>query len=225
MKLKNGFTMIELLVVVGLMVILVSLLQPSLVRMLDNAQALKCMNVHRMIQTAHTYYMDDNEHHMVSLGLRGNPGPDALMPTNWVTWWPDSLRSYLDGLDSVTCPTVEKYGIGMNHPELGVWLRKGTHISAVRDPAKTVAFADSAVVENTDEQDPDLWLARNPERPTIFFRTPNNLPWFNTLPARVYARHSGKTNALFADGHAEYLYPKELGFEFPKNHPKAYWDK
>jgi len=225
MKTKSFFTIVELLVVFGILLILVSLLQPAMSKIIGNAQSLECLNKQRLISTAYAIYSEENNDEMVSLAVRGNPGSDALVKSSYATWWPDLLRQYLNGLDSVTCTSVTKYGIGINHPELANWLSKGYNLNTVRSPSKTVLFGDSSRIENPTEQNADLWLPFDPEKSAFFFRVPSNAPFYTTLPTRVYGRHLGKANVVHVDGHAELTYVSELGFQYPKNHSQAYWDR
>lgn len=226
-RIKNfkPFTLVELLVVFAIIVVIASLLQPSLVRLTENARSVECLNIHRKIHSAHYFYMEENNSEIVALGIPKNPGPDALVKSNWVTWWPDSLREYLDGLNSVTCTSTTKYGIGMNHPELGLWLRSGPKIDSVRMPSKTVMFADQARIQNVNEPDPEKWIPTEPERNFVHFRVPSNGIWYYSMPDRAYARHMNRINSLFVDGHAENTMISDLGFQYPKNHEKAFWDR
>ncbi len=226
MKTKSFFTIVELLVVFGILLILVSLLQPAMSKIIGNAQSLECLNKQRLISTAFAIYSEENNDEIVSLALRGNPGTDALIQSGWVTWWPDLLRQYIDGLDSINCTSIKtKYGIGINHPELARWLGQGYKLNSVRSPSKTILFGDSSKIDNETEQNPDLWLPLDPEESSIFFRVPSNGIWYNQLPNRVYGRHLGKANVVHVDGHAELTYVSELGFQYPKNHSQAYWDR
>jgi prepilin-type processing-associated H-X9-DG protein len=58
-----------------------------------------------------------------------------------------------------------------------------------------------------------------------FFRTPNNLPWYDTSPRRVVNRHSGRANSAYVDGHAEVVKAGRLGFQYAHGHALAMWDK
>ena len=65
MKLKhqkrNGFTLVELLVVMGIIMILASLLLPSLARAKASANRIKCVSNNKQLQIACQMYVDDND--------------------------------------------------------------------------------------------------------------------------------------------------------------------
>src|SRR5690349_21585105 len=55
----RGFTLVELLVVIGIIAIMISILLPSLKRAKDSANALKCMVGIKTIMTALSMYTSD----------------------------------------------------------------------------------------------------------------------------------------------------------------------
>jgi len=225
---KKNFTLIELLVVFSILLILASLLQPSFSRIIGSAHQTRCLALQKNIHTCSILFSQDNNDFIVPTGLRGNPGKDAIIPTANYTFWPDLLKVYIQSLENVRCSSTLKFGIGSNHPELGQWLRMTNKISHVRQPAKTVMYADSALIENFDEKNPDLWAQTNPEKPSYLFRTPNDGAggrYYNSNPKRVFNRHLGRVNVMNVDGHGENILASEIGFQFPRNHKNAHWDR
>lgn len=93
-QLKAGFTLVELLVVIGIIALLISLLLPSLNRAREQAKVVQCMSNQRQIALAATQYVTENKGYF----------PVFVLPFNVNNWWPSMLKRYL-GNDAVFfCP-------------------------------------------------------------------------------------------------------------------------
>jgi len=108
-KQARGFTLVELLVVIGIIALLVSMLLPALSKARDAANVVACLSNLRQVQTAHYMYMNDEK--------------GRLIP-EWTTApaWPYLLKKYFgrlpDGSVSVSntetrdkiliCPTISQ---------------------------------------------------------------------------------------------------------------------
>ncbi|HIG29964.1 MAG TPA: prepilin-type N-terminal cleavage/methylation domain-containing protein [Verrucomicrobiales bacterium] len=236
---RQGFTLIELLVVIAIIAILAGMLLPALGRAKEKSKMIKCVNNKRQIGIAMLMYKDDNNESMIPLAVNDRNLGDKVVTDDrngGHRWWPDLLKQYSKNRKVNQCPTVNEkhgFGIGLNYHELSVWLPKqGQEIkfNSVRKPTDTVHLADSAVIENPRERDPDKWKATtDPQKQwsiyrTVFFRTPNNGS-YTTLPSRIVNRHGGRATALFVDGHASTIRSSEVGFQYKKGHELSRWDR
>ena len=99
---RGGFTLVELLVVIGIIALLVGILMPALSAARRQANTVNCASNLRNIGHALVMYINENGYY---------PGRGSAMDsggTNKFAIWPTRLRRYLDGNQAVfRCPTQE----------------------------------------------------------------------------------------------------------------------
>jgi prepilin-type N-terminal cleavage/methylation domain-containing protein/prepilin-type processing-associated H-X9-DG protein len=76
---RKGFTLVELLVVIGVIALLISILMPALNRAREQANWIKCMSNLRQLGQAFTMYTNNNK------GFYPRPGV-ATHPQDWIFW-------------------------------------------------------------------------------------------------------------------------------------------
>ena len=103
---RHLFSLIELLIVISIFGILVSLLQPSLVSMLNVAESTKCTNRMRQVNTGVQLYLEDhNEMFWAEAGLTWwkRQWHESLL-TETVHTQQDNINNYIESRDILLCP-------------------------------------------------------------------------------------------------------------------------
>jgi prepilin-type N-terminal cleavage/methylation domain-containing protein len=70
---SNGFTLVELLVVIGIIVVLVGMLLPVLGRARRAASSTQCLSNLRQLQTANMMYLQENGYWEPTINDGGSP--------------------------------------------------------------------------------------------------------------------------------------------------------
>lgn len=107
----TGFTLVELLVVIGIIALLIAILMPSLSKARKQAQTVQCMSNMRQLMTASVQYCSDNKGHLPFTGFYDGPFPTWLY-ANVQTMGGDpkavklgQLWPYLNAMGVYHCPS------------------------------------------------------------------------------------------------------------------------
>jgi prepilin-type N-terminal cleavage/methylation domain-containing protein/prepilin-type processing-associated H-X9-DG protein len=215
-----GFTLVEMLVVCGVLGILAGLVLPVLVKARHYAHLVKCTANLRQFGIATHLYWEDNRGECFKY-VHGQTNYGVIYWFGWIAPGVEGERDfdrtkgalypYLLGTGVEICPGLNyamaqfklkargaAYGYGYNlclsrAPKAPPFLA-----SNIRRPSQTALFADAAQV-NTFQ-----WPAsiENPMLEEFYYISTN------TSEATVHFRHNDRAGVVFSDGHAERQLPQ-----------------
>ena len=210
----NGFTLIEILVVVAIIAILAAILFPAFARARENARKASCLSNLKQIGLGWLQYSQDYDEKVMRLSTAG---------TGKIFYWWGSfdgatfrpgeglLQPYMKSEQVQACPSFDNklravvgltgyaynnsflspssYGPAPTYTEIP----RAVSLAEIQVPSLTAAFADAARI-NINSGTPVL-------EGNTYLSTPSS-----GYPA-LHGRHNGMANVLWVDGHVKAMKP------------------
>ena len=212
---REAFTLVELLVVIGMISLLAALILPSLATARHTAHRIRCVSNLRQLGLASTMYWNDHEGRTFRYRGASTNGGDVFW-FGWLERWTPSnegqrafdvrqsaLHPYLQGRGVESCPALRResgfkwkaagatYGFGYNRHLSTPLHEPPLAMGEVRHPEETVFLSDAAQV-NTFQH------PATPDHPLL-----EEFYYVSADEATVHFRHRLRANALFSDGHVD----------------------
>jgi len=226
-RVRSGFTLVELLVVVGIIAVLVSILLPSLSRARESAKQVQCLSNLRQLGNAFIMYTNDNKGSFPRPGV----GTTAWVFEDWIYWEdlptrrledsaigkyvgkpfsPNVFRCPSDDMNAHTNKYVYSYSVNYMVCRLPDKFFSGAYPAGEQStPLKASQVIDAAnkillIDESTETIDDGCWAwqqSMGSGKNVISNR-------HDKSKEKITDVNAGRGNANFCDGHAEYVFRK-----------------
>jgi len=121
---RGGFTLVELLVVIGIIAVLIALLLPALNRAREAARKTQCLSNLRQCAMAFLQYANDNRQKIIVMTDYGDTGAIELWPRffyGWNAWGSYTGSPYLTEVSVRFCPSNMYYADDSQLPVQDQW--------------------------------------------------------------------------------------------------------
>jgi len=214
---RAGFTLVELLVVIGIIALLISILLPSLNKARQQARIIKCMANVRSLNTAVIMYAGENRTCMPAVNWGGNPTVNGKVNAGWLYECPlytasgfvapltddqakqGSIYPYVKTLEVYRCPGHDKDVIHGKTDSVTSYLMNG----AMNGYGRTKIYKI-----NQFSSDCTVFWEADERNATNAFNDGSSYPDESFVPvtgaAESYTVRHGRYSTLgFIDGHCE----------------------
>jgi len=223
---RTGFTLVELLVVIGIIALLISILLPSLHRARENANRVKCLSNLRQIGMAFIGYSNDNQQLLPGTSEEGNE-----QNYDWIWWQSDRIATigtggigpYLNlspaNVQVLVCPSDDltfrarggvngypfsysmNYMMGFGNGPAHAYLL----VQVLESSSKVLLMEEDPYT--IDDGNGSFWCRTGGWASLNMLSLRHNLvaDIQPDIPGSPIPNAGGKGNVLFCDGHADYV--------------------
>jgi prepilin-type N-terminal cleavage/methylation domain-containing protein/prepilin-type processing-associated H-X9-DG protein len=218
----KGFTLVELLVVIGIIALLIAMLLPSLRKAKESSQRTACLSNVRQIGAALLMYVNDNRDALPYAPRTGFNAADAFYwhATNFAEIGNHGLGSYLNlsptNFKVMLCPSdaweIRKNGgkfffsYTINYFMNGNAGKHVNRFSMVQTPAQKI-YAYEEDPSTIDDANGELWNTTWPSLDLLSSAHDNGNVRQRPDGAQAAGVPNGEVrgNVVFCDGHADYV--------------------
>ena len=206
----GGFTLVELLVVIAVIMILSAILLPVETRATRAARDAECISNLRQVHFAFHGYLIQTKGIFPPHKNVGGGAP----------YWFDHVLPYLGQKRVYGCPILRKWrwqynphllGYGYNAYWLGLWWHTDVAPSGREDTGRYSRFWRS--VDEVKNPAKCCLVGDTPRKPDGHWSS--SLWWPNSHEEGVDTRHNGGGMVAFCDGHAKKMYPRDMNDDQP----------
>lgn len=229
-----GFTLVELLVVISIVVLLIAILLPALAKAREAGQTVRCLsNMRQLTMVGILYWQDNNDFCVPIVKDPANPNAYTGVVIPGARWaeWADRTYAYLGSVDAMNCPTQNAISGSTSVNMLmscyvyswsatyGASVSNGSLLKSIvfRKPSDKIYFADSGYYPGYNGTE-----AREKFSPFMGYSGENiGTSYTNANRTSPSTRHNSSRsrvdlpgqgpsspagyNAGFFDGHAKYM--------------------
>lgn len=211
---RRGFTVVELLVAMGIMLIVIAILMPAVHRANETAKGLQCLSNLREMEQAAEVYVSENQGYYPSAYYYANEGSNfiqycwdfttitsasgvnTIVPGMlWHTGDPAPIQQCpsFDGPSDTTADPYTGYNYNTSYIGHGQYESIPTPAQAAQIPHsdQVAIFGDGQWIGGADK------FMRAP------YPNPGDVDFIGRYSGTQGYRHLGKTNVAYCDGHAE----------------------